>query len=501
MDQRHRTEEVVARVGIVVRDNHAVDVVTLEGDGVGGRLADVIVGEVEILIGAGTQMEGGRAIDTAIVQSGLHFGHRGKVGVRASHRVVPVQQTVAGVPDEAEGIAAVGGGGSIRGRCGAMETVRLTITGVDVNGDIIESVRRREVAQTQGATLVETEGACPGMVAAVRLHVVLVLHFQGHTQTGLVRTAQGVRRVALVLEIEGDRLLHARYEAVREGAEAVQMTVVAMDVALVMPSNERRVDGYGHAAVHITHTDLVADGIIVANGGHFPLGQHGMRSARGGVRSNRVRDADHLAAVDAVTELQAVHLHLVVVGDAHLDGIGSDIVQQIAVLVDIYCRLQGDDRLDQLAVREDALQVVDIPTRASLGTRRIRGGLVDTETDTDVRGRVVNTRHRHHLIHHKRGEIEELVLPPIVVGHGRHRVGVPNGVTGVVELTRSKVGVGASIIERIRGTEGERLERTPLYVAVGTHIAQIIHDVCLVHLADLTDMVELQIEMSDILYT
>ena len=417
--QGHRTEQVITGIGMVVRDNDRVDIVALEGDGIGGRLADVIVGKVKILIGAGTQMERRRTIDTAIVQGGLHLRHRSEIGVGATHRVVTVQQAVASIADVAQRIAGGGGGGAVRGRGDAVETVGLAVTGGNVNRDIVESVCRGDVTQAQGTAFVEAERTGPVVGGSVRLHVVLILHLDGHAQICLVRAARRVGRITLVLEIDSDRFRRARNEAVRESVEAVQMTVVVMDIALVVPSDERSINRDGGAAVHIAHTDLIADGVEVTDRGEVPLGKHHIRATRGGIGSDVVRHRDSLATVDAVTELQAVHLHLVVIRYAHLDGVGSDIVQQVAVLVDINRRLQGDGRLDQLAVREDALQVVDVPTRASLGTGCIRGGLVDTETDTDVRGRVVNTRHRHHLIHQERGEIEELVLPPIVVGCSR----------------------------------------------------------------------------------
>ena len=132
--QGHRTVNVGTRVDAVVHDDDAVHVVTLEGDGIGSRLPDVVLLEIETRVGSGTQMENSGATETAEIQGLLDGGHVREVRIGAAHGVMALQQAVTSV------------GGDLN-RIVGMETVSLAVTGGDANGHVVVAVRGRERAK------------------------------------------------------------------------------------------------------------------------------------------------------------------------------------------------------------------------------------------------------------------------------------------------------------------------------------------------------------------
>ena len=270
MHQRQGAEDIVAGIGVAIGHNHRVHIITLESDGVGGGLTDVIVREVKTLIGSRTQMESRRTVDTAIVQCGLNIRHGGEVRIGAPHRIVAVQQAVAGITCKMNGIAPVGGGSA------TMESIWLAVTGVDVDRDVVETVCRDEGSKAQVVAFVEAKGTSPVMGGEVRLHVVLIFHFQRDIQAGLIGASRRVGRVALVLEIDRHRLWRSRNEAMGEGVQTVKMTVVIVYISLVMPCNERRINGIGGTAVHVVGHNAITDSVVITDGRKIPLRHYNM---------------------------------------------------------------------------------------------------------------------------------------------------------------------------------------------------------------------------------
>ena len=132
--QRHRTVGGCTDIGTVVDDNDALRVVTLEGDGVGRRLPDVVLVEVESRVGAGPQVEDRRAAEAAVVQRLLDGGYVGEIGVGATHRIVALQQAVAGVRRYLDGVVLV-------------IAVHRPVTGVHIDGHIVVAVCGSERAE------------------------------------------------------------------------------------------------------------------------------------------------------------------------------------------------------------------------------------------------------------------------------------------------------------------------------------------------------------------
>ncbi len=129
--ERHGTEDVGTGIDIIVHEDDAVGIITLEGDRVHGRLSDVVLREVEAGVGARAQVEHGRTAESAIVERHLDSSQIREVGIRAAHGIVALQQAVAGVRRNPDGVVLV-------------VTVHLAVTGGHVNRDIVVPVGRRE---------------------------------------------------------------------------------------------------------------------------------------------------------------------------------------------------------------------------------------------------------------------------------------------------------------------------------------------------------------------
>ena len=132
--QSHSTIQIVAVVGVIVVDDDLVAVVALERNVVDLRLSHIVFGDIEVLVGAGTEVEGGGTVHTAVSKGCLHRIHVREVGVRAAYGVMAIQKAVASESGIVDGIV-------------AMITIRLSITGSDVSGDIVVTLCGDECAQ------------------------------------------------------------------------------------------------------------------------------------------------------------------------------------------------------------------------------------------------------------------------------------------------------------------------------------------------------------------
>ena len=358
--QGNRAKEVGTRISMVIGDDDRVHIVALEGDGVGGRLSDKVLREVKVLIGTGTEMKNGGTIHAAIGQCSLHIRHRGEIGVGTTNGIVAMQQTIAGITSETDGIV-------------QMVTIHLTITRIDVDGNIVVAMTRRESTQREGGRLVKAEGTGPGMGAGMSHHVVFILNLQGHIQGRLVWATRTLRMggVTLVLEVERYRLCITRNETMGEwgkGGRAVQGTVVVLYVVLVMPSNHRRIQ-LRLTAVHIVHMNAIINCIIITDGREIPLGSHIMTRSGQVVGVDDIRASGPRAIVDFIFAIEGVQIERVIVMQCGMDGVRSDVVQHVVVLIHIDWSRQLDGRTLQLAVGKDDLEVVNIPTCTHIGSR------------------------------------------------------------------------------------------------------------------------------------
>ena len=116
---------------MVVRDNHRVHVIALEGDRVLSRLVNIVLGKVKIRIGARTQVEHSRTAKTAERQCLLDRVHVREVRIDTAHGVIPSQQAVTGI------------GGNLNSVVG-MVAVNLPVTGVHKDGHVVVAVMRCE---------------------------------------------------------------------------------------------------------------------------------------------------------------------------------------------------------------------------------------------------------------------------------------------------------------------------------------------------------------------
>ena len=306
-------------------------------------------------------------------------------------------------------------------------------------------------------------------------------------------------RVASVREEDAHILRHAGDQTVRHGVQTVEPHVVVMDVGIVVVSHQECVET-GLAAVGVLHVDVVVDGVGITDGGQRPLGIHGVAvgvervvGERGGIGHD-----DCGTAVDLIAEHHGIQGDRVVVGQFGLDEIGTHIVRERAVGVVEERGLHHDARIDELTVGETHGDVIHEPTGASLGTGRSGGGLVHTELETDV-CRVGDVS----ILQNKLRQVEHLVVPPCVVRHSRHVVGIPVGIGVMGEFTSRNGGCtctgGITVIKRAVSGEAQLLPLSPVVLTILIHpVGQLVTDGRIVQHMHLAYMVKVEIDVVDI---
>ena len=159
--QSHSTVSVGTGIRMVVRDNHRVHIIALEGDGVHRRLPDIVLDEVKVGVCARPQMEHDRPAKTTEIQRLLDRLHIREIRVGTTHGVIPPQQTVAGIggnPNSVVGVIAV----------------KLPVTGVHIDRHVVVTVPRRKCSQRQGRRDIEANVTTPSKSGVVEQHIVLI---------------------------------------------------------------------------------------------------------------------------------------------------------------------------------------------------------------------------------------------------------------------------------------------------------------------------------------
>ena len=109
-------------------------------------------------------MEHNRTAKTAEPQRFLDCIHIGEIRIGATHRIIPSQQTVAGIRYDTDGVVAV-------------VAVSLSVTGVHIDRHIVIAVPRHKRAQWQGGRITKTKVSIPRVCATVEQLSALIVHF------------------------------------------------------------------------------------------------------------------------------------------------------------------------------------------------------------------------------------------------------------------------------------------------------------------------------------
>ena len=381
--QGHRTVNVSTVVDAVIHDDDAVHVVTLEGDGIGCRLPDVVLVEVEAGVGAGPQMEHGRTSKSTEIQGFLDGRHIREVRIRATHGIIALQQAIAGV------------GGDLNGIVG-METIRLTVTGGHINRHVVVAVARGKGTERERGRNVEADVARPvergGLLGN---HPCLVAHLNLERTGGHLVGSGGVGRIASVGEEDAHILRLIGNQTVRHGIQTVEPHIVVMDIGVVVVSHQESVET-GLATVSIFHVDMIVDSISVTDGRQFPLGIHRMDGVVTGIGVSRrsyivgesvgIGNNDGRTAVNLIAEHHRTQVNRVVIRKFCFNRVRTKVVRKGVAGVIIERRLHQDTRRDELAVGETETEIVHEPTCASFCARSWWGCLVQTDLETKMSG-------------------------------------------------------------------------------------------------------------------